>query len=188
MKCARHESITRSQSLHLITMFHSFQLMRMNYIESLKITTKENTHILHIIDYFTRYSFFFSCSFATVFDIIRSLKILFTLYEKLMIFYTNRETHFNAQEIRDFLRIERISIDHNSSDAFKSTNMIEVENKLLELILRKQNVEWDVVLSHSIYQLNVRIIDHLEMFSSAIFLSTRLILSVRTLTFNRHLT
>jgi hypothetical protein len=173
MECARHGPATRSQPLHPITVFHPFQLMGMDYIGPLKVTTKGNTHILHIIDYFTRYSFSFPCPSATVFDTIQSLKNLFTLYGKPMAFYTDRGTHFDAQEVRDFLRIEGISIDHSPSGASKSTGMVEVGNKLLELILRKQNVEWDVALGHSTYQLNARIIDHLGMSPSAIFLGTR---------------
>ena len=60
MKCVRHESVIRIQFFHSINVIHSFQLIKMNYIDSLAITTNENFHILHIMNYFIRFFFLFT--------------------------------------------------------------------------------------------------------------------------------
>ena len=62
-----------------------------------------------------------------------------------------------------------MNLNHNFFDFFKSTEMIKVNNKLLKQIFRKQNIEWNLVLIFFILQLNFRIIDYFNMFSSEIF-------------------
>ena len=58
MKCVKHKSVIKIQFLHSINVIHFFQLIKMNYIDSLTITTNENFHILHVIDYFIRFFLF----------------------------------------------------------------------------------------------------------------------------------
>lgn len=50
--------------------------------------------------------------------------------------------------MRSFLKDLGISITYSPSGASKSTGMIEISNILLEDVLRKQNQNWDEVLSN----------------------------------------
>jgi len=61
--------------------------------------------------------------------------------------------------------------------------MIEISNRLLEDVLRKQNQNWDEVLSKSSYAVNTRPIEYLDMSSNDIIfeLSRKIILTTTTL-------
>ena len=47
--------------------------------------------------------------------------------------------YFNNNVLRDTLKLVDIVIEFSSSDAFKSTEIIKLSNKLLEQVLRKEN-------------------------------------------------
>ena len=117
---------------------HFFQLMKMNYIDSLTIIINENFYILHIIDYFIRFFFIYVCSFAKSENILRCLKKFFFMYEISRAFYNDFETHFEFEMIRIFLKTKKINQNFNSSEASKSIEMIEIKNRLLKSILKKK--------------------------------------------------
>lgn len=170
LKCARYKSIIRFQLLHLISVTHSFQLLKINYINFMKITNNENTHIFYVIDYMFRFFFTFACLSVKSNDTLKSLKILFSMYELFMIFYIDFETHFDAKKIRNFFKTQEIIIYYIFSDSFKNTSMIEIKNRLMKMMLRKQDVNWDLAFASFILQLNSKNIHHLKMSSSFIFL------------------
>lgn len=170
VKCVCHESVMRSQSFHFIKVIHFFQLMRMNYIKSLFKIINENIHILHIIDYFMRFFFIYACLLTRSENIIRCLKILFVLYKLFKTFYIDSKIHFDAEEIRNFLRARGVKINYSLFEFFGSTGVVKIKNRLLEQMLRKKNIEWNTVFASFILQLNFKIIDHFHMFSFEIFL------------------
>ena len=61
------------------------------------------------------------------------------MYRKPYAFYIDSGTHFDWDELRDFLRLEGISIDYGPSGPHKSTGMMEFMNKVLEFVVRKLN-------------------------------------------------
>jgi hypothetical protein len=86
----------------------------------------------------------FSTKTTNTEDVIESLNQIFVRYVKLAAIYCDRDQDFKNFKIKSFLDALRISLDFSSSDAFQSTEMIEVKNKLLKNILRKsQTVDWD---------------------------------------------
>lgn len=171
VKCARHDSVLQFQFLHFIKIFHSFQLLSMNYIELLNRISNNNVYILHIIDYLIRFFFIYVCLSATTENIQRNFRILFTLYDQSKIFYIDRGTHFDVEKIRTFLKFHEININYSSFFSFKNTEMMKISNKFLEQVLRKQNIEWNLILISFIFQFNFRIVSHLHMSSVEIFLN-----------------
>ena len=171
MECARHGPAFRFQSLHSIKVSHPFQFLGMDYIGPLVRIFNGNVYIFHIIDYLIRFFFIYACPSVISENIQRCLRILFFLYGLLRAFYTDRGTHFDVKEIRAFLRFRGVSIDYSPSSSSKSTGMVKVSNKLLEQILRKQGLEWDLALAFFTQQLNFRTVAHLHMSSVEIFLN-----------------
>lgn len=104
VKCVRHESAFRFQFLHSIKNFHSFQFLKMNYIDFLTKISDDNVCIFHIIDYLTRFFFIYVCFFVTSKNTQRCLRILFTFYDFSKAFYTDREIHFDVEKIRAFFK------------------------------------------------------------------------------------
>ena len=110
----------------------------MNYIDSMTIIINRNSHILYVINYFTRFFFTFVCFFVKSENTLRCLKILFFMYEISRAFYNDFETHFEFEMIRTFLKIRKVSQKFSFSKSFKSTDMIEVKNRFLKSVLKKK--------------------------------------------------
>jgi hypothetical protein len=173
LKCVRHESARRSQSLHSILTTYSFQLIDMNFIDSLtKTKSAKHTHILNIVCYFSRFMISFACRFANVKNVTWSFRLFISMYRTLHVIYCDRDQHFDNEMLRDFLKTHDIVIDYSSSDAFKSTDMMKMFNRLLEEIFRKSesntNNTWDLRLAKIIKAVNERIISYLDINSSTI--------------------
>ncbi len=116
-------------------------------------------------------------------DAISSLEQVFSLFRRPVAIYCDRGQHFDNSKMRSFLKDLGISITYSPSGASKSTGMIEISNRLLEDVLRKQNQNWDEVLSKSSYAVNTRPIEYLDMSSNDIIfeLSRKIILTTTTL-------
>ncbi len=94
------------------------------------------------------------------------------MYRTPHVIYCDRGQHFDNEMLRDFLKSLDIVIDYSPSDAFKSTSMMEMSNRLLEEVLRKtdsnSNTIWDLRLAKAIKVVNERVISYLEISSSMI--------------------
>ena len=141
IKCARHGPATRSQSLHSIFIWFPFWLLDMNFISPMKSITSGSLYIFHVIDYFSRFSVAYACKTANASDVISSLKDVFVKYATSRAIYCDRGQHFDNMKIREFLGREDVIIIYSPSGSFKSTDMIEVSNRLLEDIVRRSSEE-----------------------------------------------
>ncbi len=172
LKCARHEFARRSQSLHSILIIYSFQLIEMNFIDSLVIIKAEHTHILNIVCYFSRFMILFATRSINVKNVIWSLRLFINMYKTSHVIYCDRDQHFDNDVLRDFLKTHDIVIDYSFFDAFKSTNMMKMFNRFLEEVLKKNESNtkniWDLRLAKIIKAINERIISYLDISSSAI--------------------
>ena len=113
--------------------------MDMDFVESFKSIKDGSVFILVFVCYMSRFVISFTMKAVNVEDVIIYLKLFFILYRKLYIFYTDRDQHFFNNELRDFLRYEDIAVNFSPSESFKSTGMMEVYNKLLEAVLKKNS-------------------------------------------------
>ena len=110
LKCAKHELATRSQSLHSIYVSFSFQLLEMNFIDLLKFMKTRNRYILNIICYFNRFVIFFICKNANAENVCCCLILYFLIYRTFLIFYYDREHHFENEKIKVFFNLEKYSL------------------------------------------------------------------------------
>ena len=172
--CARHESATRFQLLNSIHVFQSFQLADLNFIDALSKTLKRNSFILHFMNYFSRFSVVVTTSTANVEDVISTLKHIFNAYQKSMKIYCDESQHFFNEELKKWLKSQRIKLTLSFFESSQNTELIENENKFLKAILRKDsNKEWNLILNRFTNKLNSWIIEHLELFSTDILMKFR---------------
>ena len=172
--CARHESAIRSQSLNSIHVFQSFQLADLNFIDALFKTSKRNSFILHFMNYFSRFSVVVAISTANVEDVISALKHIFNAYQKSMKIYCDEDQHFFNEELKEWLKSQKVKLTLSFSESSQSIELIESENKFLEAILRKDsNKKWNLILNRFTNRLNSRIIEHLELSSTDILMKPR---------------
>ncbi|KAK4697109.1 hypothetical protein P7C71_g924, partial [Lecanoromycetidae sp. Uapishka_2] len=88
------------------------------------------------------------------------------MYRKPYAFYLDRGQHFDNEELREFLRHEGIAIDYSPSGSSNSTGMVEVSNRLVEDVLRKQppsqaGLDWDRRIPKAAQSVNSRTISYL---------------------------
>jgi transposase InsO family protein len=134
----------------------------MDFIRPLRETSRKNRFILHIVDYFSRYSWAYPTKNANVEDVIPRLDELFRHMPLPTAFYSDRGQHFLNTALEEYLKHRNISIVYSPSGASQSTDIVEKENDLLQLIIRKDRVEWDLAIPHAVRQLNTRIITYLK--------------------------
>jgi len=92
------------------------------------------------------------------------------MYRTPQAFYCDRGQHFDNTELREFLQTQGVTISYSPSGASKSTGMVEMSNKLVEDVLRKDHSgrDWDERLPTSARSVNSRIISYLDLSPSAI--------------------
>lgn len=85
VECVRYDFVFKSQSLHFIKIFHPFQFLKINYIESLIKIFNDNVYIFHIIDYLIRFFLFMSVfsSFWKILSVVCWFYLFFTIFQKL---------------------------------------------------------------------------------------------------------
>ncbi len=174
LKCAHHESATRSQLLNSVKISFSFQLLNMNFIDSLTATKTENKYIFNVMCYFSKKVVSFATFSVNASDVIESLEKIFIWFRKSYVIYCDWEQHFDNFMIRNFLNFEDVFISYSSSDFSKSIDMMKIFNKLLENVLRKlfKNVDWDQILNRVTKFINFRVISYLEMSSIDIIIDS----------------
>ena len=139
LDCARHGPATRSQPLHPVKVTFPFQLMGMDFVGPLKTTGAGASFIIVLVCYMSRFVTPFATKAVNVEDVIWCLKLFFAMYRKPYAFYIDSGQHFLNNELQEFLRNEGIVFDYSPSGSSKSTGMVEVCNKLLEEVLRKDH-------------------------------------------------
>ena len=174
IECAKHGPATRSQPLNPVLVTYPFQLLGIDFIGPLGKTASGHVYILNVVCYFTRFIVPFATRTANVEDVIWCLKLLFAMYRTPHAIYCDRGQHFLNEELQEFLRQQGVSITYSPSGASKSTGMVEVSNKLLEQVLRKDSSDathtWDTRLPQAARSVNSRIIPYLGLSPTAIIL------------------
>ena len=137
----------------------------MDFIGPLKTTSAGASYILAIVCYMSRFAVPFATKIANVEDVMWCLELLFAMYRVPHAFYLDRGQQFFNNELQEFFKGRGIAFDYSPAGSSKSTGMVEVTNKLLESVLRKDasrtGKEWDLRLPKDGSSLNDRVIQHL---------------------------
>lgn len=142
----------------------------MDFIGLFPTSQKGYWFILHIIDYFSRFSITTTTKTANTCDVIPALDRVFALYATPEGTYCDQGHHFNNQEVRDFFSRRGIALAFSLSGALQRIGMVEIGNRLSEDVLRKAGDDWEEGLNRSTHALNSRIIWHLGVAPSSILL------------------
>ena len=161
LSCVCHKSVIQSAQFQLINIAHLFQLIEMNFIESIR-ESDQNKYILHIINYFSQYFMIYSTLSVNAENVKICLLNVFHWYVCSSTIYCDREQHFDNQYIKNFLNRYNVCIYFSSSDIFKFISIMKVDNCILKSVIQKSSDKWDDKFSSSIKQLNVWVIDHLK--------------------------
>ena len=166
LSCARHYPAQRSQLLHPIVTHRPFQLMAMDFIGPLQRSTPAGQkYILHIMDYFSRYSVTYPSQTADAPDVIKALDDLFHRFPKPDAFYIDRGQHFENQLVEGYFKEQGILLKFGPSGASKAFGLIERGNRILEDVLRRtasSSRAWVETLAKATQEVNTRTILHLH--------------------------
>ena len=165
-ECTQFGDALRFEPLHPILTFQPFDLLGMDFIGPLPITSGGFRYIFHLIDYFSR----FSHAWATLKDdeatVIDCLSHFFSYFCRPIAIYSDRGTHF-ASQVREFLLRQGIEHIKTSSYSSYSAGMIERRNGMLSSIMAKyintdgNTDEWDSHVDEATRQLNFHEIGYL---------------------------
>ena len=122
-------------------MTFSFQLLNVDFIDSLFTTKSDNSFILNIVCYFFKKVMSFAISTINVQNAIQCLKKMFIMFRRSLVIYCDQEQHFDNSNMRLFLKKEDVFITYSSLKTSKSIEMMKISNKLLKNVLRKQTNE-----------------------------------------------
>jgi hypothetical protein len=145
------------EPLHPILTHQPFDLLGLDFMGPMQETPSGNLYILHVIDYFTRFSHAWPTRTCTVEDVKSRLKEFFEYFIQPVAIYSDRGTHFN-RELTAWL--EPMGVEHIRTPAFSpsSTGMVEKRNHLLAERLRRLTFGhqdlWDQHLRESTRELN----------------------------------
>lgn len=160
-----------------ISICHPFQLLGIDFIGPLKATSEGGfTYILHVLCYFSLYSFTFPCEDANAEDVIKHLGSLFRMLGCPIAIYWDRGQHFKNTKVEDWLRSKGVRFSSSPSGSHKSTGMVEIGNRLLEDVLRRSmgaEHEWNKVLEKSTQALAHRVISYLGLTPAGILLGRK---------------
>lgn len=150
--------------MNVVLVIFSFQLLKINFIDSLTLTEIENKYILNVICYFIKKIISFVTFTVNFLNVIRCLKKMFFLFRELIVIYYDKEQHFNNSTIRFFLKKIKISIIYSFSKTLKSTEMMKMFNKLLKNVFKKKKEFWNENLKSFIHFVNFKVIEYLKLF------------------------
>ena len=144
--------------------------MGTDFIGLLQRTRARNTHTLNVVCCFSRFEILFATKNANVKEIILCLRQAFITDRKPYAIYCDRGQHFFNDELRGYLRLERVARNYSPWASSKSTRMEEASNRLLEEILQKSHnsMDWDQRIPKAATSLKSRIIAHLGVSSTGI--------------------
>ena len=137
-----------------------FALVGLDFID-LPATPSGHRHILHLIDYFTRYSQTWATQTASSDDVIRCLTESFAHFPLPHVLYHDGGTHFTSGPTQAFLRDLGIHCVQAPVGHSQAAGMVERGNAVLQKVLRKFNNEsadWARHLSGTTRALNLRVV------------------------------
>jgi hypothetical protein len=146
----------------------------MDFIGPLKLTFSGCRYIWHGIDYFSRYSFAHVIPEANVTDTIGYLGRVFGYLPWPAAVYCDRGQHFDNEEMRAYLGLLGTIYEYSPSGALKLTGLVENRNYMIEKVIAKGDAEWDMELPNAVYQINVKVIEHLKYSPSEILIGVSL--------------
>lgn len=166
LQCAHHAPAQRSQLLRPIVIHRLFQLLAMDFIGPIKKATPSGyEYILHIMDYFSRYSMTYPSKTANVSDVMTASQDVFCRFTRPSAFFLDRGQHFENKVLQDFMDKQGVRLIFGPSGSSKSFSLIERGNRILEDVIRKAALlssTWDKVLPKATMEVNSRIITHLR--------------------------
>lgn len=162
--CAYFSPTKRSEPIRPILTFDPFDMIGLDFIGPLDLTSRGNKYILHVVDYFTRYSWAYALPHNTGPLVKQVMEKFFEEFTVPLVLYSDRGTHFVGRDIKRFWR--KCGSLHIPSPASspRSTGMVEKSNGLLEERLRTLTMaaggnalkEWDQYLREATRALNTR--------------------------------
>ena len=166
LSCARHAPAQRSQLLRPVVTHRPFQLLAMDFVGPMRKTTPAGfEYILHIMDYFSRYSMTYPSATANAPDVIRALDDVFSRFTRPEAFFLDRGQHFENQVVEEYMELHGVWLLFGPSGSSKSFGLIERGNRILEDMIRKSapsSAAWDTVLPKATQEINSWIISHLR--------------------------
>ena len=177
LSCARHGPVTRSQPLHFISVCHPFQLLGIDFIGPLKIIADGGfMFIFHVLCYFFMFSFTFPNKTTNAENVIRHLGTLFFILGNPITIYWDRSQHFKNVKVETWLQAKGIHFFSNLSGNHKSIGMVEINNRLLKNLIRRNAAsenQWENILEKATRVLTQRTIFYLGMFPASILFDRR---------------
>lgn len=160
IRCARWGPAVRSHELQPTLTYKPFDMIGMDFIGPVPISTNGYTYIFHVVDYFSRFTKSWPCKANNTSDAISCLNRFFEEYPLPVCIYSDRGQHFTSDQMKQYLDGMEITHVLSPSGASQSTGMIERANQELEKALKRTAgphlSAWDIFLGRASRAVNTR--------------------------------
>ncbi|MCW2783429.1 MAG: uncharacterized protein JWR35_3880 [Marmoricola sp.] len=161
LTCAKYGPAIQSHELHPFLLYQPFNIVGIDFIEPLE-ECAGNRYILHIINYFTRYTRSWATKGDTPMEAAKCFEEYCVSFQPLMAVYHDVGTHFTSPLFRQICKDNNVADMVLPSGASKSTGMIERANRVLEDCLKKAcngNLSlWSFKLPYATQAVNIRVV------------------------------
>lgn len=123
--CARHSVRPYRTPEKPILTSAPFELVGMDFIGPLPVTSRGNRYILHLIEYFSSFSVAFATSDATVECVLPCLTQVISIFPRIEQFYVDPGHHFRNWQIDRVMYANNIRIEFRPTGASRSTGKVE---------------------------------------------------------------
>lgn len=117
---AKWANATRSQLLSPINVSQVFDFLGMDFIGPFKVSSAEFKFILNVVNYFCRYMIPTLTVSNKINDAIQTLSEIFQILTTPGAFYLDRGSHFDNQNLRDFLSSRNVVVVFALSSSHQS--------------------------------------------------------------------
>lgn len=130
--CVQTSAARRTSPLSPIFSLRPFYLMAMDLIGPLPKTTHGNTHILTVVDYFSRFLHTAALDGTESAPTIRSLTDIFHRTTIPLAVYADQGRNFISLETQQFFQEKGVKFSPVPSRSHRSAGMIEITNRILQ--------------------------------------------------------
>lgn len=161
LTCAKFGPAIRSHQLHPFITYKPFDVVGIDFIGPLEESAGKK-YILHMIDYFTRFTKAWALTGDTPLDAAGCLSEFCYTFQAPIAIYHDPGTHFTSDIFRSVCKEYNIADLISPSGASKSTGMIERANRVLEDCLKKECEGdlklWSFRLPYATHAVNTRVV------------------------------
>lgn len=178
LPCARHAANKPSSPNLPVKVSKPMEVVGIDHVGPFPTSDRRSRYLLVIVDYFSRYVWMLPSRTTTAPEAVNLVRLWLSWVLTVPVgMYANPGSSFRAVEFRVEMNREGIEVLNAPAQAHRSVGMVQVTNKILQLVLNKTHstpLSWDHNLSGVMKAMNGRVVQALGFSPFEIMMGLRL--------------